>query len=173
MSCPAQPKRICCSLKSSIADKPTIGTKLRGPVRARDPQELRKSGKTYGPHTGRSGRGHCPVQSVAPLFISFSSFSETRTSRYQVPGHRILNFDRGTIPLGQDARCVTGRNISRRHMARWQQWSMEPLLPKDATSPPGSGWCLNRCRPAIGRSLDALASVAIATCARCSCRAPG
>jgi hypothetical protein len=36
----------------------------------------------------------------------------------------------------------------------------------------GSVWCRSRCRQVIGRSLGASASAAIATCARCSCRAP-
>src|SRR5215831_14169846 len=49
---------------------------------------------------------------------------------------------------------------------------MELPLPKDATLPPGSAWCRGRCPQAIGRSLAASASVAIAICARYSCKAP-
>ena len=45
-------------------------------------------------------------------------------------------------------------------------------LPKDVTLPLGSAWCRSRCRQVIGRSWGASASAAIATCARCSCRAP-
>ena len=49
---------------------------------------------------------------------------------------------------------------------------MAPRLPRVVTLPLGSVWCRSRCRQVIGRSLGASASAAIATCARCSCRAP-
>src|SRR5262245_35835624 len=42
----------------------------------------------------------------------------------------------------------------------------------EATLPPGSAWCRGRWPQAIGRSLAASASVAIAICARYSCKAP-
>jgi hypothetical protein len=42
---------------------------------------------------------------------------------------------------------------------------------KGAILPPGSASCRSRCPQVIGRSSAALQSVAIAICARCSCRA--
>ena len=50
--------------------------------------------------------------------------------------------------------------------------AVAPRLPRVVTLPLGSVWCRSRCRQVIGRSLGASASAAIATCARCSCRAP-
>ena len=45
-------------------------------------------------------------------------------------------------------------------------------IPKDATLPPGSASCRNRCRPVIGRSLGTSVSAVIAI-AHCSYGAPG
>ena len=47
-------------------------------------------------------------------------------------------------------------------------WNRSRLQPKAATSPPGSGWCPSRSRPATARSWAASPSVATATCAPCS-----
>jgi len=68
---------------------------------------------------------------------------------------------------------MTVRASTRSSRVRWSRpLPMELPLPKDATLPPGSAWCRSRCPQAIGRSLAASASVAIAICARCSCKAP-
>jgi transposase len=47
------------------------------------------------------------------------------------------------------------------------------VFSRGATSAPGSDWCRNKSRPETARSSAKYRSVAIATCAYCSCRLPG